>query len=93
MMQAFTEGIDKIYCDLDGLQSRLCLESPELLESTTNNMKTFKTFENKVSRWVAEADSKFDQDVFNILSDMEAETFLGYTLVIRRKLGLSVVRR
>ena len=46
-------------------------------ESTTNNMKTFKTFENKVSRWVAEADSKFDQDVFNILSDMEAEIETG----------------
>jgi len=51
--------------------------SLEPKESTTNNMKTFKTFENKVSRWVAEADSKFDQDVFNILSDMEAEIETG----------------
>ncbi len=50
---------------------------PPPKESTTNNMKTFKTFENKVSRWVAEADSKFDQDVFNILSDMEAEIETG----------------
>ena len=40
-------------------------------------MNTFETFENEVSNWVAEADSKFDQDIFNILSDMEAELETG----------------
>jgi len=42
-----------------------------------SSMKTFETFENKVLKWVTEADSKFDQDVFNILSDMEAEIETG----------------
>ena len=40
-------------------------------------MNTFETFENEVSNWVTEADSKFDQDIFNILSDMEAELETG----------------
>ena len=40
-------------------------------------MNTFETFENEVSNWVGEADSKFDQDIFNILSDMEAELETG----------------
>ena len=76
-MQAFTESVDKIYCDLDRLDYPQSTNRPELKESKGINMKTFETFENKVSRWVAEADSKFDQDVFNILSDMEAEIETG----------------
>ena len=40
-------------------------------------MNTFKTFEKEVSSWITEADSKFDQDIFNILSDMEAQLETG----------------
>lgn len=59
--------------DFDPLGNRVRMKRAKK-EST---MKTFETFENKVSKWVTEADSKFDQDVFNILSDMEAEIETG----------------
>ena len=42
-----------------------------------STMNTFKTFEKEVSSWITEADSKFDQDIFNILSDMEAQLETG----------------
>ena len=42
-----------------------------------STMNTFKTFEKEISNWITETDSKFDQDIFNILSDMEAELETG----------------
>jgi hypothetical protein len=40
-------------------------------------MKTFETFENEVLNWVTETDSKFDQDIFNILDPLEAQIETG----------------
>ena len=42
-----------------------------------SNMKTFETFENEVLNWVTETDSKFDQDIFNILDPLEAQIESG----------------